>query len=155
MRRCTSCFRFSIGHPTYCSHCGRSYNVRVCRRGHVNARGATFCALCGSPDLSTPAPKAGVLFYLSQWALQLAAAAVVLIFLLILGAAIAATIDWSAVTPRLMALALALGALYWTTTLLPGPVKRLGKIAGSAAVRAVTHKRNGNSRRHGSHENRH
>ena len=40
------------------------------------------------------------------------------------------SIDWSAVTPPLVVLVLMLGFLYWTTTLLPGPIKKLGKAAG-------------------------
>ena len=74
MRRCTNCFRFHPGSPTYCSHCGRSFNVRICSRGHVNPRGVQFCAQCGSAELSTPAPRGSLLFYFSGFALYLFAA---------------------------------------------------------------------------------
>jgi len=38
----------------------------------------------------------------------------------------------------LAALVLMLAFLYWTTTLLPGPVNRLGKAAGRHLVKSVT-----------------
>ena len=105
MKRCTSCFRFHPGTPTFCSYCGRSFDVRICSRGHRNPRGVQFCAECGSADLSTPAPPASFLHHLSGFVLYL--------FLSLT-----------------IALVLLLGFLYWTTTLLPGPIRKLGKAAG-------------------------
>lgn len=138
MKRCTNCFRYSAGDPAYCTQCGRSYNVRICARGHVNSRRVQFCAECGSADLSTPAPAAGFLFTLSDWALKgtfslfvvLAAASLILSLL--------HSIDWTAISPRLSLLLLMLGFLYWTTTLLPGPIRRIGSAAGRQAWKAVT-----------------
>ena len=54
MRWCRSCGRLSVGRPSFCTRCGRSFDVRICTRGHVNRRDATFCVVCGSPELSTP-----------------------------------------------------------------------------------------------------
>jgi hypothetical protein len=51
-----------------------------------------------------------------------------------------ASLDWDAIAPRLVLLGLMLAFLYWTTTLLPGPVKKLGKAAGSQAWKAMTGK---------------
>jgi len=42
------------------------------------------------------------------------------------------SIDGEALSGPLVALVLMLGVLYWTTTLLPGPIKRLGAKAGRA-----------------------
>src|SRR5712692_10471060 len=117
MKACTHCFRYSTGQPSYCTHCGRSYNVRICARGHVNPRGVTFCSQCGTEDLSTPAPPAGFLFYVSQWTLQLMLGAFVGLVVLSVIAAVVYSIDWSVIGPRLTGLLLMLAFLYWTATL--------------------------------------
>ena len=130
MRRCTSCFRFHPGSPTYCSYCGRSFDVRICSRGHRNPRGVRFCSECGSSELSTPAPPATLLFQLSGIALYGFALLAIGIVLLAAVLALLRTIDLRALTPSLLGLVLMLALLYWTTTLLPGPVKRIGKAAG-------------------------
>lgn len=51
------------------------------------------------------------------------------------------SIDWQALSGPIVALVLMLGFLYWTTTLLPGPVKKLGKAAGRQAVKAFGKKK--------------
>jgi hypothetical protein len=137
MRRCTACFRFHPGTPTFCSYCGRSFDVRICSRGHRNPRGVQFCAECGSADLSTPAPPASLLHHLSGFVLYLFSALTIALVVLIAGLAVIDSIDWSALTPSLVALVLMLGFLYWTTTLLPGPVKRLGKAAGRQVMKSI------------------
>ena len=137
MRRCTYCFRFHSGSPTFCSHCGRSFDVRICSRGHRNPRGVQFCSECGSADLSTPTPPASLLHHLSGAVLYLFSALAVI--LIAGGAALALfyNIDWNALMPRLLALVLMLGFLYWTTTLLPGPIRKLGKAAGKQVMKSV------------------
>lgn len=140
MRRCTSCFRFLPGTPTFCSFCGRSFDVRICARGHHNPRGAQFCAECGSADLSTPAPPASFLHRLSGAVLYLFSGLVVLI---LIGAALLSlfsAIDWQALSGPVLMLVLMLGVLYWTTTLLPGPVKKLGKMAGRQVMKSMRRK---------------
>lgn len=141
MKRCTACFRYSLGEPTFCNHCGRSYDVRICHRGHRNARGVRFCAECGSAELSTPAPPAGVLFTISLWVLR-----VVGLFVLVLAALVGivgalSALPWSAIGPHLLSLAVVLGLLYWSTTLLPGPIKKVGKAAGKAAWKSISPRR--------------
>src|SRR6266446_1817459 len=125
MRRCTSCFRFHPGRPTFCSYCGRSFDVRICSRGHRNPRGVQFCAECGSADLSTPAPPASFLHHLSGFVLYVFSALTIALIVITAVLAVINSIDWSALTGPLASLVLMLGFLYWTTTLLPGPVKRL------------------------------
>lgn len=137
MRRCTSCFRFHPGTPTFCSYCGRSFDVRICSRGHRNPRGVQFCAECGSADLSTPAPPASFLHHLSGVVLYLFSALTIALVVLTAGLAAINSIDWSALAPSLVTLALMVGFLYWTTTLLPGPVKRLGKAAGRQVMKSI------------------
>ena len=130
MRRCTYCFRFHPGSPVYCTHCGRSFGARICPRGHRSSRHVAFCAECGSADLSTPAPPASLLHHLSGFALYgfTTFIAVVLIAVVVLSAL--RSVDWSAFAQPLVSLLIMLGLLYWTTTLIPGPVKKLGRLIG-------------------------
>ncbi|MBI1934792.1 zinc ribbon domain-containing protein [Candidatus Peregrinibacteria bacterium] len=141
MKRCTYCFRYSLSTSPYCNHCGRSFNVRLCSRGHINRRDALFCAECGSGDLSTPAPPASFLFHLSQWTLRLVIGFAIAVALFSLVAGLLYSLDWSAIGPRLVLLAFMLLFLYWTTMLLPGPVRKVGKAAGRTAWNAMTNKR--------------
>src|SRR5712691_2062610 len=137
MRRCTSCFRFHPGTPTFCSYCGRSFDVRICSRGHRNPRGVQFCTECGSADLSTPAPPASFLHHLSGFVLYLFSALTITLIVITAVLAVLSSIDWSALAPSLVSLVLMLAFLYWTTTLLPGPVKKLGKAAGRQVVKSI------------------
>jgi hypothetical protein len=145
MRRCTSCFRFQPGSPTFCSYCGRSFNVRICSRGHHNPRGVEFCSECGSADLSTPAPRASFLFHLSGAVLYLLSGLLVLILMGSAALSLFYLIDWQALSDPILMLVLMLGVLYWTTTLLPGPIRRIGRAAGRMAWRSMKqrNKRNG------------
>ena len=127
MKRCNFCFRYAPGEPTYCTTCGRTYDVRICSRGHVNGRGGQFCAECGSEELSTPAPPEGWLARLSRWSLQILVGASVGLTIVSAVLALFYLIDWPQVMSRLVLLFLMLGFLYWTTTLLPGPIKKIGK----------------------------
>jgi hypothetical protein len=54
MRYCLSCRKITSGDPAYCNYCGKSYNVKLCGRGHTNIRTAEVCSTCGSRDLSVP-----------------------------------------------------------------------------------------------------
>lgn len=60
MRYCTNCKKLTAGRPPYCNFCGRSYTVKLCPKGHQNPRAANACSSCGSRELSTPAPQAGI-----------------------------------------------------------------------------------------------
>jgi DNA-directed RNA polymerase subunit RPC12/RpoP len=57
MKYCYQCGKMTAGEPLYCSTCGRTYDVKLCPRSHVNPRGAEVCSKCGSRELSTPQPK--------------------------------------------------------------------------------------------------
>ena len=111
--------------------------MRICSRGHRNPRGVQFCAECGSADLSTPAPPASFLHHLSGFVLYLCSTLTIALIVLTAGLAMIHSIDWSPLTPSLAALVLMLGFLYWTTTLLPGPVKSLGKAAGRQVMKSI------------------
>jgi hypothetical protein len=45
------------GAPAYCHNCGKTYNVKLCSRGHINPRSANVCSQCGSREMSTPQRK--------------------------------------------------------------------------------------------------
>ena len=117
--------------------------MRICLRGHRNPRGVQFCAECGSADLSTPAPPASFLHHLSGFVLYLFSAFTVALLILTVGLAVIYSIDWTALTPSLVALVLMVGLLYWTTTLLPGPIKRLGKAAGRQVMKSIKKDKHG------------
>jgi hypothetical protein len=57
MKYCYQCGKMTAGEALYCGTCGRTYDVRLCPRAHVNPRGAEVCSKCGSRELSTPQPK--------------------------------------------------------------------------------------------------
>ena len=57
MKYCYNCNRATIGEPLFCNFCGRSYNIKLCPKLHVNPRYAEACSHCGSRELSTPQPK--------------------------------------------------------------------------------------------------
>jgi RNA polymerase subunit RPABC4/transcription elongation factor Spt4 len=57
MKLCFSCGRVTAGTPSYCHYCGKTYNVRLCSRGHINPRSANVCSQCGSKEMSTPQRK--------------------------------------------------------------------------------------------------
>jgi hypothetical protein len=57
MKYCYQCGKMTAGEPLYCGTCGRTYDVKLCPRQHVNPRGAEVCSQCGSRELSTPQPK--------------------------------------------------------------------------------------------------
>jgi len=57
MKFCFNCNHMTPGEPLFCNWCGRSYNVKLCPRHHVNPRTAEACSQCGSRDLSTPQPR--------------------------------------------------------------------------------------------------
>ena len=49
---CRSCGRVSTGSPVFCEGCGKSFNAAICPAKHENSPGASYCATCGSDELS-------------------------------------------------------------------------------------------------------
>ena len=66
MRYCNSCQKVTSGDPAYCNYCGKSYDIKLCSRGHPNIRSAEVCSTCGSRDLSTPHPRPSWKFRIFQ-----------------------------------------------------------------------------------------
>ena len=141
MRRCTSCFRFQPGNPTYCAHCGRSFDVRICSRGHRNPRHVEFCSECGSADLSTPSPPASLGFRITGFIVYVFVIATALLVVLSAVLFFLDRVDGSVLVGPLAELILVVGFLYWTTTLLPGPVRKLGKAAGKHVIKSMRNRK--------------
>ena len=59
MRYCFSCRKITSGDPSYCNYCGKTYDVKLCSRGHTNPRVAEVCSECGSRNLSVPHMRGG------------------------------------------------------------------------------------------------
>lgn len=57
MKYCYGCNHVTAGQPLFCNSCGRSYDVKLCPRHHVNSRTAQACSQCGSREFSTPQPR--------------------------------------------------------------------------------------------------
>jgi len=57
MKYCYNCDRVTIGEPLFCNFCGRSYDVKLCPRLHVNGRNTRVCSNCSSSELTTPQPR--------------------------------------------------------------------------------------------------
>src|SRR4029077_1092644 len=57
MKYCYACGKVTGGEPFFCNFCGRSYDVKLCPRLHLNPRLGEACSQCGSRDLSIPQPK--------------------------------------------------------------------------------------------------
>jgi hypothetical protein len=62
MKYCYACGHRTEGEPLFCNSCGRSYDVKLCPKLHVNPRTAEACSRCGSRDLSVPQPKIPILW---------------------------------------------------------------------------------------------
>jgi hypothetical protein len=141
MRRCAHCRTFHAGSPTFCAQCGRTFGVRICARGHHNSRHATFCADCGNAELSTPAPPQSFFSWLCGLALYLTG--VLLVGAVVLGALVGviSSLDFDEIFSTIFPLILILGVLYWLMTLVPGPVKKVGKTMGRGAMRMIRGKR--------------
>lgn len=120
MKYCYQCNRITPGEPLYCNYCGRSYNVKLCPRRHVNPRSAEACSQCGSRDLSTPQPKVPfwvpvVEFLVSLIPGTLLTALTIALFMLVIHELIR--------NPNLLAsavcLLISLGILWWIWSQLP------------------------------------
>src|SRR5437870_4414210 len=57
MKRCNNCKGWYPDTSMFCTRCGASFDVKLCRKLHSNSRLAEYCRVCGSSDLSTPAKR--------------------------------------------------------------------------------------------------
>ena len=80
MKYCYECGCTTAGEPLFCNFCGRSYDVKLCPKLHVNPRLAEACSQCGSRDLSTPQPKVPVRWRILAFVAQFLSAAALIVF---------------------------------------------------------------------------
>jgi len=125
MKYCANCNRITAGKPLFCNFCGRSYNVKLCPRLHVNPRNAEACAHCGSRDLSTPQPR--VPFWAT--AVEFLASLVPGLILAVLTIGALAVFSTAvARQPELLAsgmlLLVAVGVLWWVWSLIPAWIRK-------------------------------
>ncbi|MFH1287148.1 MAG: zinc ribbon domain-containing protein [bacterium] len=55
MKYCSHCKHLNLGRPKYCQYCGHTFNVKICRKGHINLPNNLVCGECGSREMSEPA----------------------------------------------------------------------------------------------------
>src|SRR5580700_9330246 len=110
MKYCYQCGKMTAGEALYCGTCGRTYDVRLCPRAHVNPRGAEVCSKCGSRELSTPQPKIPMSWRLLAILVRLSLG--LLLFYASLSLVIA-LLRSSQFQNALIALSLLLGCLWW------------------------------------------
>ena len=135
MRLCFSCRRVTPGAPSYCHYCGKTYNVRLCSRGHINPRSANVCSQCGSKELSTPQRK--IPFLLKPLIFLLSHLVGIILLLSLVGFlgffVYKLFIDPNGLLP-LMCLGFLLGPLLLVWMMLPGlirnPIKRVFRRKG-------------------------
>jgi RNA polymerase subunit RPABC4/transcription elongation factor Spt4 len=77
MRFCPHCRRLNPGRPMICHYCGRTWQVRLCPRGHENPSDSQFCGICGSADLSETAGP--VPFWI--WLIRIASLIIFIVFI--------------------------------------------------------------------------
>jgi len=77
MRFCPHCRRLNPGRPVICHYCGRTWQVRLCPRGHENPPDSQFCGICGSADLSETAGP--VPFWI--WLIRVASLIIFIVFI--------------------------------------------------------------------------
>src|SRR5216684_3959120 len=126
MKYCYECGSTTAGEPLFCNYCGRSYDVKLCSKLHMNPRLAEACSQCGSRDLSTPQPNVPlrwhIFAFLGQWA---SAALLFLLSLQVISRIIENLLSISNVQNRHFIDA-AILAFFWTLwTVLPDCFRRL------------------------------
>lgn len=124
MKYCYHCGRITAGEPFFCNSCGRSYDVKLCPRLHVNSRTAEVCSQCGTRDLSTPQPK------VSWWwkALNAVLRYTVGAFLVVLSlVSLVGLLAVPEIRDAVMCLGTLLGTLWWIWSELPSWLRELAR----------------------------
>lgn len=114
MRYCYHCNHATTGEPLFCNFCGRSYDVKLCPRLHVNPRRAEVCSQCGSRDLSTPQPKVPLRAKLVILTVTVTAASVLILFTLaFIVLFLKAALSDSDIRTTLFGIGIILALLWW------------------------------------------
>lgn len=116
MKYCYNCGHMTTGDPLFCNACGRSFDVKLCPRMHVNPRGAQVCSKCGSRELSTPQPKIPLSLRLLAILVRLGLGLLLFYFSLCL---VIAAFRTPEVQRAVVAVGMLLGCLWWLWSKLP------------------------------------
>ena len=129
MRFCPHCHRLNPGRPVICHYCGRTWQVRLCPRGHENPPDSQFCGICGSADLSETAGP--VPFWI--WLIRIGS---LIIFILLISSLNPPEFH---LTDQIVALVIAITLLLVGINIalsgLPGPVRRVVLMVTNIAKR--------------------
>jgi hypothetical protein len=140
MKYCYQCGRITAGEPLFCNFCGRSYDVKLCPRLHVNPRNAEACSQCGSRDFSMPQPKAPLWAPIVQFLLSLVPGLILAVLsIAVFGFFVIELVKRTNLLCVAIPLVIALGFLWWVWSLLPGWFRR-------AIYRLLKRKREGHDR---------
>ena len=140
MKYCFECGRMTAGEPLFCNFCGRSYDVKLCPRHHVNPRVADVCSQCGSRELSTPHPKVSPLWKVAAFFLKvLVGLSLLYIALAVLLAALQGIVSSPQFLNVLVPLGILVGLLWWIWSQIPDWMKKLVR-------RSKNRKEHGNGR---------
>jgi len=123
---CSACGHLTGGEPLFCNSCGRSYDIKLCPKLHVNPRNAEACSQCGSRDLSIPQPRVPPIWQVLALLVQLLSG--LLLFLLsvpIVLRLLAALLTHSEPYEMPLFEVAFLGLLWFLWTLLPILVRRI------------------------------
>src|SRR5262249_47309720 len=80
MRYCPNCKRLNFRRPVICMYCGRTWNVRLCPRGHVNRFDANFCGQCGNTELTDTSGPSPIWIRTIKWISYLVALIAIIYF---------------------------------------------------------------------------
>jgi hypothetical protein len=116
MKYCYNCNRSTIGEALFCNFCGRSYNIKLCPKLHVNPRNAEACSQCGSHDLSIPQPRVPFWATLSLVLLTMVTGLLLVMFSL---AVAVFSVEHTHSPDSVLAPAIPLGILWWGWTRIP------------------------------------
>ncbi|MGH9660739.1 MAG: hypothetical protein ACRD96_19475, partial [Bryobacteraceae bacterium] len=112
--------------PLFCSHCGATYDVRLCPRLHPNPRSARICSQCGSRDLSTPQPHGSTLARLGYFVIWKGVGVLLILLSVLFALALFDTLLTNEqVQGQFLVLLLMLAVAWWAYMKLPSPVRRL------------------------------
>jgi hypothetical protein len=126
----------------FCPYCGRTYNVKICGRGHINARTVQFCPQCGSAEFSTPAAVDPLHRRLLRGLLWVVVWVVLILLSLTVVTRALASLNFSALGEPVARLLLLLALMYWVVSKLPAWVRRAGKAGGRSVIRMIRNRRN-------------
>lgn len=126
MKFCYACGHATGGEPLFCISCGRSYDVKLCPKLHLNPRIAEACSRCGSRDLSIPQAKVPLHWRLLVLVLQ-GVSGIVLIFfsLRVLLSLLTALLTGSRQQETVILSLWSTAVLWFLWALLPIPLRRI------------------------------